>query len=147
MTPDEMNLQRDVPLSVADPKHERNLAIREADWKRVRREVASLEVGQSLIEHAPTWGATAAGAAIGTAVTAAVLMASDSQTEAWVIPALWITVFFAALFAVCFGLVGQSDRKRHNLGVEGVCEAMDEISAPLEASSAAPRATADQRLA
>jgi hypothetical protein len=144
MSPDEMKLQRDVPLSVADSKHERSFAIREADWNRIRGDVEKLEVGQSLIEHAPTWASTAAGAGAGTLITAIVLMASDSKTEPWLIPALWIAVFFSAAFAVCFWLVGSSERKRHNLDVKGVCDAMDTVSAPFNEKDSASRNAIEQ---
>ena len=121
----EVNLSRAVKLSVASSEVERNMAVRVADWKRIRANVERL--GEPLTEHATTWAATALGAAVGLGATVASLVFTESEVRPGLVPSLIIATCFAVLFAVCFYIVGRREARRSRLLASDVCADMDEV--------------------
>jgi hypothetical protein len=112
-------------LSLPSSEVERTMAVRVADWKRIRANVERL--GEPLTDNAQTWAATAVGGAIGLGATIASLLFTDNRVTPALIPCLIVATAALLLFAICFGLVARRETKRSTLVASAVCGDMDEV--------------------
>jgi hypothetical protein len=126
MSPDGgLNIRQDVSVSVASPEAERRMAVRVADWNRIREDVEAL--GEPLVSKAMLWASVALGIGLTAAGIAVPLQLSTSTPDGWV-PALWVATAFSLVFALCFYLVGKRDDQRRGASCDRVCQDMDRVS-------------------
>jgi hypothetical protein len=104
----------------------RRMMVSGGDWRRVRRNVERL--GEPLTDQATTWAATAVGGCIGVAGSLVALYATEDKPDGRIVLGLAVALGFLVAFAICFGLIGRTARKRHKISVATVCEDMDEIT-------------------
>jgi hypothetical protein len=105
---------------------EERMMINIGDWERLRKDIEKL--GDPLIDWAMTWAAAAAGGAVAVLVAAVSLKASGGSDHPGLESGLWVGFAACLVFALCFGLVGRREKKRHGATSSDVCEDMDDVA-------------------
>jgi hypothetical protein len=114
---------------------EERMMVNIGDWERLRKDIEKL--GDPLIDWAVTWAAAAAGAGVAILGTAVSLKASAGAHHPSLEAGLWVALGACVIFAICFGLVGSREKKRHGATSSDVCEDMDDVARRAGHSSSA----------
>jgi len=107
------------------------MLVNPTDWRRIRRNVE--ELGEPLTEKATTWAATALGAMIACALGLVSLLITEDELAAAVIVGFALATGFSLIFAVCFFLVGRTEKRRQRVSVDAVCDDMDDVAGAQDA--------------
>src|SRR5688572_23179660 len=96
---DKLNIKRETPLTLPSPKSEEQMALRRAEWQRLRKRVGRLT---DPLAGASSWAATFLGLALGGAVSLASVVGATEHRKSWVVPTLGVSsiaCFVIAVFA------------------------------------------------
>jgi hypothetical protein len=121
----DVDLQRPLKLAVASPESERTMAVRVADWRRIRASVERLDSASA--DHAVTWAATALGAAIGLGGTVLSLVATRSTVRPGLIPSLVVAAGAMLLFGWCVARLTRRQVRQSQALAADVCADMDQV--------------------
>lgn len=127
MNPEGVNLSRDVTVAVAPVEKDRMLAVRQADWQRIRDGVKSLKLDDSSGLRSASW--CFIGIAGGACVSVLSLVgAKPENVSAWLYPVL-VSVLFASLaIAVACAVAGGKLKKAIKRDAGQLCSEMDDLS-------------------